>query len=191
MEFSGFLNRLCRLVLVAVFAGVASLHAQSNPLSSDAKSDYMSIKNNLLKSADKMSEENYSFRTTPQVRTYGEMIAHIADTQIALCSMVKGEPKKGGAASKTSKIDLSAAPFDYCDPVYDSMTDAEGVQTIKMFGHDRTKRAVLFVNDEKLLDQRYRRYIESRIREKVPYTGLPLMIRPRGREKRKHQSGDR
>ena len=78
------------------------------------------------KSADKMSEENYSFRTTPQVRTYGEMIAHIADTQIALCSMVKGEPKKGGAASKTSKIDLSAAPFDYCDPVYDSMTDAEG-----------------------------------------------------------------
>jgi len=25
----------------------------------------------------------------------------------------------------------------------------------------------------------------------VPYTGLPLMIRPRGREKRKHQSGDR
>lgn len=151
MEFSGFLNRLCGLVLMAVFAGVATLQAQTNPLSSDAKSDYVSIKNNLLKSADKMSEENYSFRTTPQVRTYGEMIAHIADTQIALCSMVKGEPKEGDAASKTSKVDLSAAlkaSFDYCDPVYDSMTDTEGVQIIKMFGHDRTKLAVLFFNDE-------------------------------------------
>ena len=151
MEVSGCLNRLCGLVLIALVAGVASLHAQSNPLSSDAKSDYISIKNNLLKSAAKMSEENYSFRTTSQVRTYGEMIAHIADTQIALCSMVKGESKKGDAASKTSKVDLSAAlkaSFDYCDPVYDSMTDAEGARTIKMFGHDRTKLAVLFFNDE-------------------------------------------
>src|ERR1700683_1437704 len=109
MRFWGFLNRSCGLVLITLFAGGAGLHAQSNPLSSDAKSDYMSIKNNLLKAADKMSEENYSFRPTPQVRTYGEMVAHIADTQIVLCSMVKGEPKKGDAASKTSKADLSAA----------------------------------------------------------------------------------
>jgi len=151
MEFPSFLNRLCGLVLITLSAGIVSLHAQSHSLSSDAMSDYMSIKGNLLKFAEKMSEDNYSFRTTPQVRTYGEMIAHIADTQIALCSMVKGEPKKGDAASKTSKADLSAAlkgSFDYCDPVCDSITDAEGAQTIKMFGRDRTRLAVLFFNDE-------------------------------------------
>lgn len=43
---------------------------------------------------------------------------------------------------------------------------------------------VLFVNDDKLLDQGYRRFIESRIREKCPYTGLPLLFRLRGREKK-------
>ena len=48
---------------------------------------------------------------------------------------------------------------------------------------------VLFVNDEKLLDQSYRRYIEACIREKTPYTGLPLVIRLRGREKRGGKDG--
>jgi uncharacterized damage-inducible protein DinB len=145
------MNRRSALVLVILLAGAVNLKAQSNPLSSDAKQDYTSIKNTLLKSADKMPEENYSFRTTAQVRTYGEMIAHIADVQMLLCSTANGEPKRGTAAGKTSKADLSAAlkaSFDYCDPVYDSMTDATGTQTVKMFGRDKTKIGVLFFNVE-------------------------------------------
>jgi hypothetical protein len=118
-------------------------------VSTDVKQDYASIKNVLLRSADKMLDMDYSFRTTPKVRTFGEMIAHIADTQTALCGVVKGEQQRGNAAGKTSKADLSAAlkaSFDYCDPVYDSMTDAEGAQTVKMFGRDRTKLGVLIFN---------------------------------------------
>lgn len=143
------MKRFCMLAFVTIIAGAVSLNAQSNPISADAKQGYMSIKNILLKSADKMPEENYSFRTTPQVRTYGEMIAHIADVQTALCAMAKGEQKKGTAAGKTSKADLVAAlkaSFDSCDPVYDSMTDAAGAQTVKMFGHDTTKLGVLNFN---------------------------------------------
>ncbi len=48
---------------------------------------------------------------------------------------------------------------------------------------------VLFVNDDKLLDQSYRRFIDSRIREKSPYTGLPILLRLRGREKRGESKG--
>lgn len=145
------MKRFCVLVTMMMIAGGVNLKAQSNPISADAKKDYMSIKNILLRSADKMPEENYSFRTTPQVRTYGEMIAHIADTQIMVCAFAKGEQKKGNAAGKTSKADLTAAlkaSFDYCDPVYDSMTDASGAQVIKMFGQDRSKLGVLFFNVE-------------------------------------------
>jgi uncharacterized damage-inducible protein DinB len=143
------MNRFCAPVFIVMMALAANLKAQSNPISADTKQDYTSIKNILLKSADKMPEENYSFRTTPQVRTYGEMIAHIADVQTALCAMARGEQKKGNAAGKTSKADLSAAlkaSFDYCDPVYDSLTDAAGAQMVKMFGHDRTKLGVLNFN---------------------------------------------
>lgn len=137
------------LLLGAVLAGCLNVGAQSNPISMDAKLDYTSIKNLLLKSGDKMPEENYSFRTTPQVRTFGEMIAHVADAQMAMCSAAKGESKRGNAAGKTSKVDLVAAlkaSFDYCDPIYDSMTDESGAQVVKMFGHDKTKLGVLFFN---------------------------------------------
>lgn|SRR5665213_2890035 len=143
------MNRLCAVLLIAIFAGVVNVKAQSNSVSDDAKGDYTSIKNVLLKSADKMPEENYSFRTTPQVRTYGEMIAHIADVQTMLCGAVKGEMKRGNAAGKTSKADLTAAlkaSFDYCDPVYDSMTDATGTQPAKVMGQNKTKLGVLFFN---------------------------------------------
>jgi uncharacterized damage-inducible protein DinB len=143
------MQRFCVLAFITIIASGVSLKAQSNPMSADAKQDYTSIKNILLKSADKMPEENYSFRTVPQVRTFGEMIAHIADVQTALCAVAKGEQKKGNAAGKTSKADLVAAlkeSFDACDPVYDSMTDAAGAQMVKMFGHDKSKLGVLNFN---------------------------------------------
>jgi hypothetical protein len=143
------MKHLLAVVLLVLCAGVANVHAQGNPISADAKQGYTSIKAILLKSADKMPEANYSFRTTPDVRTYGEMIAHIADTQVFICAMAKGEQKKGDAAGKTSKADLSAAlkaSFDYCDGVYDSMTDAAGAAQIKMFGRQTTKIGVLNAN---------------------------------------------
>lgn len=43
---------------------------------------------------------------------------------------------------------------------------------------------VLFVNNEKLLVESYRRFLEARIREKTPYTGLPLLFHLRAREVR-------
>lgn len=143
------MNSIRTLTLVAALAGTTLLNAQSNPFSADAKQSYTGIKNNLLKAAEVMPEENYSFRTTPQVRTYGEIIAHVADIQMMLCSLAKGEQKQGDAASKKTKAELSAAlkaSFDYCDAVYDSMTDAAGAQKVKMFGREMTKLGVLNFN---------------------------------------------
>ncbi len=147
------MSRLCLLLIVAMlalFTGSLVAAAQSNPITLDSKTDYVSVKKVILISADMMPAENYSFRTTPQVRTFGELVAHVADAQIAICSVAKGESKSGNAKGKTSKADLVAAlktSFDYCDPVYDSMTDASGAQMVKLFGNDRTKLGVLFFNN--------------------------------------------
>jgi uncharacterized damage-inducible protein DinB len=143
------MNRFYAVILMMMIGGAVNLKAQTNPLTGDAKQDYTSIKSTLLKSADKMPEENYSFRTTPEVRTYGEMIAHIADVQTMFCGAVKGEMKRGRAAGKTPKADLTAAlkaSFGYCDPVYDSMTDAAGTQTVKVMGQSKNKVGVLNFN---------------------------------------------
>ena len=133
------------LTLIAS-TGVGLLFAQDNPFTADVKSSYNGIKGTLTKAAEKMPEESYSFKTVPAVRTYGEMIGHIADIQTLLCALVKGEQKKGTAAGKTSKADLQAelkASFAYCDTVFESMTDKDGATKVKMFGRDMTKLGVL------------------------------------------------
>ena len=103
----------------------------------------------MLKAADKVPEQFYSFRTTAKVRTYAEIMTHIADTQMMLCGIAKGEQKNGAAGSKTSKANVTAAlkaSFDYCDTVYDSMTDADGAAKVAMFGRQMTKLGVLNFN---------------------------------------------
>src|SRR5215831_4486079 len=134
---------------VGCAVALAQNNASQNPFSADAKQSYTGIKNTLLKAADKMPEENYSFRTVQQVRTYGEMVGHVADIQMVLCGLVKGEQAKPVSTGKTSKADLIAAlkqSFDYCDAVYDSMTDAAAATKVTMFGRQLTKLGVLNFN---------------------------------------------
>ena len=71
------------------------LHAQEvNPLSADVKRAYDEVKTNILRSAEKMPEENYDFRPAPRVRTFGEILGHIAQEQyLYFCAPVKGEQK--------------------------------------------------------------------------------------------------
>jgi len=136
------------MMLLAALASVA-MYGQENPFSSEVKANYMAVKGDIMNAAEKMPEENYAYKVSPDNRDFGQQIAHIADTQIALCSLVKGEQKRGDAATKTSKADLVAAlkaSFDYCDSAYEGLTDSNGAQMVKMFGRDRTKLGVLDFN---------------------------------------------
>ncbi|MGA2877495.1 MAG: DinB family protein [Bryobacteraceae bacterium] len=142
-------NRTCTLTLMGALLGAAALNAQ-NPLSSDLKGSYTGIKSTITKAAEEMPEADYSFKASPMERTYGEIVGHIADVQLALCGNVKGEQKKGDAGSKTTKADLAAAlkaSFDYCDGAYDSQTDADAATMVTLFGPRKaTKLAVLNFN---------------------------------------------
>jgi hypothetical protein len=127
------MNRRRRLMLV-VLGNACTLLAQSqNPLSAEVKWSYTSIKNNLLKLADKMPAEDYGFRATPDVETFARRIAHITDANMNVCTGLNGERKPLGAASKTSKADLVAAlkeSFAYCDRVFDALTDKTAVEMV-------------------------------------------------------------
>jgi uncharacterized damage-inducible protein DinB len=119
-------------VLLAVFPVSAQI---SNPLSTEAKQAYTEVKNDILKSAEKMPEENYGFKPAPRVRTFGQILGHIAEEQYFYCGAVKGEQKAVDLEkTKTSKAELIAAlqdSFAYCDAVYDGLTDATAVQMVK------------------------------------------------------------
>jgi uncharacterized damage-inducible protein DinB len=140
------------IVLSSAFCivlGASALHAQ-NPLSTDTKFWYTVIKTDAIQAAEKMPEANYPFKPAPEVRTFGQIVGHIADDQYFFCSAVKGE-KKETDIEKTvkSKADLVAKlkeSFAYCDAVYDGFTDAQAAEKIKTFTGERTKLSWLSFN---------------------------------------------
>jgi uncharacterized damage-inducible protein DinB len=137
------------VVVTFVIAGV--MNAQSaNPLSAEARQVYTSVKNNILRSAEKMPEENYGFKPAPRVRTFGQLLGHVAEEQYIFCGSVRGEQKAADIEkTKTSKADLLVAlheSFSYCDAAYDGLTDAAAVEMVKVGAAEHTKLRMLWVN---------------------------------------------
>lgn len=129
------MNRYCLMITAAALGSFGALQAQTaNPMSAELKMAYNAIKNNLTKMADKMPDEHYGFKATPEIRTFGQLVAHVADAQMRICSAVNGQMKQAGAASKTAKADLVAAlkdSFAECDAAYESLTDANANEMLK------------------------------------------------------------
>ena len=154
------MRTILRMLLVCLVVPAAVTLAQEkpaapapeNPLSTWNKMAYGRVKDILLRSAQKMPEENYSFKPIDTVRSYGQIIGHVADAQYLFCSIALGEknPDLKIEQSKTSKADLIVAlnsAFAYCDKAYDGMTDASAVQMVKLFGNDAPRLAPLTVNN--------------------------------------------
>jgi uncharacterized damage-inducible protein DinB len=139
------------LFLLSLPAFPQGKQSSDNPFSASNKHGYERTTGILLRSAEKMPEENYSFKPVDSVRSFGQIIGHLADAQYLFCSTASGEKNPGLniEKTKTSKAELVAAlkeGFAYCDKVYDSMTDAASTQMVNFFGNDVSKFAVLSVN---------------------------------------------
>ena len=115
-----------------------------NPLTMTLSIFRSNMQDKIMKSADAMPESKYSYRPTKDVRSFGEIVTHVADISYILCSNVKGEATPATATAKGSKTEIIAylkGSFDYCDRVYSGFTDAHlndpadfwGAKTNKMF----------------------------------------------------------
>jgi uncharacterized damage-inducible protein DinB len=137
-----------RLLFLTVLAGSAALYAQSNPLTSALKQNYNGVKNNILKAAEKMSDADYSFKAGQGSRSFGEIVTHIAQVQGALCAGAKGETKQFDVSKtdKASAVAVLKETTDYCDAVYEPLTDASAMEMGKMFGRDQPKFNILNFN---------------------------------------------
>ncbi len=80
-----------RTLLICLLAPAMAAMAQDNPLSGFNKRAYGQVKSWLLRSAEKMPEENYSFKPTDTIRSFGQLVGHVADAQYIFCSAVLGE----------------------------------------------------------------------------------------------------
>jgi len=140
------------IAVMLICACVASAQAPAQgPIAAGQKFLHSMVKDNIVRSAEKMPEANYSFKPTPEVRSFGQLIGHVADAQYLFCSAVLGKPNQGPGVekSKTTKADLVQAvkdAFAYCDQAYNGLTDAQAGALVKFFGAEQAKATVLSFN---------------------------------------------
>lgn len=123
------------VVLLALTAGFVPQGEPTNPLSADLKSDYRTIRDFFIRAAEKMPDADYAFRPSPDVRTFAQQIAHVADDQYNLCAPARGEKRNApytaiedSLSTKAQLVPALRAAFAYCDAAYDDLTDAWGAQ---------------------------------------------------------------
>jgi hypothetical protein len=96
---------------------------------SEALAGYTQVKTIILASVEKMPAENFSFKPTPEVRSYAELFNHVAQTQNALCTAPGGA--RPAPITATTKEDVLAAikkSFDLCDAAYAAVTEANAME---------------------------------------------------------------
>jgi uncharacterized damage-inducible protein DinB len=135
------MNKIC---VIALFTALAvPMFAQTgeqpaNPLSTWLRNAYNNNRNTIVRTAERMPEENYGMRPGPQeeVRTFGQQVGHVANYNFLWCSQAKGE-KNPNAGNNLEKLNTKAEflkavneAFAYCEGVYNSLTDASGAETI-------------------------------------------------------------
>lgn len=105
----------------------------------------------LIKSAEMMPDANYSFKPTPQVRSFGELIGHVANANYMFCSTVLGQqsPQTQDFEKTTDRAALIKGikdAFAYCDGAY-QLADAKATEMIKLpFGMEGNKLWALMFN---------------------------------------------
>ena len=147
------------MAAVAVAAGTASAQA---PASADPgnltrfgraiKARYDTVKRDIVDAAEAMPESEYSFRATTQVRTFAEIVGHIADSQNFFCGVAAGGnpeyadaiEKSGGA--KAALVKALKESVATCDEVYGG-TDAANALALVPAGKGDALRGMMLLDN--------------------------------------------
>ena len=88
--------------------------------------------------ADSMSEADFAFKPTPEVRSFAQLLAHVAEANYIFCSSALGEPNPATEVGKrkTTRADVRQVmieSFDYCDRAFAAMNDEKNTRVIRPF----------------------------------------------------------
>jgi uncharacterized damage-inducible protein DinB len=151
---------LYAIPVVALFATVAYSQApggqtqgQKIGLATSLQRGYNGFKTNFTAAAEKMPEADYTFKpgSTPEARTYAQVIAHIAQAQFGQCSGLKGVPNPMAGKQLEQELKTKAEvtkaladSFALCDDLFSSLTDASATEMVKAGQNEQTRAASLY-----------------------------------------------
>lgn len=145
-----------QLVLVTVALAITATAAEAqNPVSDAIRSSWSGVKRNISESAEQMPEANYAFKPAPTVRSFGEILAHVAGANYVFCASAKGEKSpfaedyfEKNAKTKAAIVKAVADSHAYCDGAYTAVTDATAGQMVNNpFGSGQSPRAAQLIGN--------------------------------------------
>ena len=116
---------------------------QSRAAVASARASWLSAHNYIVRSAELMSEANFAFKPVATVRSFAQIVAHVADDEMGWCAQILGEPVKQTQFEKTltAKADVVKAIKDagaYCEKAY-AITDAQAAGVTTIWGGQQPK----------------------------------------------------
>jgi uncharacterized damage-inducible protein DinB len=137
---------LASLANAQISADLPNPGTAPNPLTNTLSLFRRNMQDKIMKSAEAMPESKYTYRPTPDVRSFAEILNHVADISYFLCSNAKGEAPPPPAAARGSKTEIIASlrgSFDYCDSTFSGFTDVHLNDPADFFGHRTNKMFLL------------------------------------------------
>lgn len=121
----------------------------ANPLTANARIQLGGLSGFVIRSAEKIPDDLYSFRATSEVRSIAELFGHVADALFSMCSTAAGTkpPRSGIEKTVIKKPELIAAlkeGVSYCNTVFDGMTDQKGTETVPFYFGPTPRLSVLY-----------------------------------------------
>jgi uncharacterized damage-inducible protein DinB len=121
------------LALLEMTAAPAAAQTASDAV----RNSWNSVKRNIKESAELMPEENFAFKPTPDVRSFGEILAHVAGASYAFCASARNEDApfkedsfEGKMTTKAQIVKVTNDAIAYCDSAFAQLTDANMTQKV-------------------------------------------------------------
>jgi uncharacterized damage-inducible protein DinB len=172
---------MIKLTASTLFLFATVLSAQetpANPLVATSKGMYAISKNDVMGSVEKIPDVLWSYQPTKDVRTVGQLFAHIADGQYEFCGVaIEGKPvSKDIEKTAKTKAEIVAAlkeAFAYCDAGYANLTDAKAPELVSLFGMRLTRLGAMDFNIAHNLEHYGNLVTYMRLKGIVPPSSTP------------------
>lgn len=127
------------VVSFAQTTGAGYADALTPSLASVAKAMHATIRRDIAESAQSMPADEYSFRPTPESRTFAQLVGHVINANWFFCSQAKHEKSPGSmnyeqVSDKDALVKALNESLAYCDEAYASTTDANFTAPVQMTG---------------------------------------------------------
>lgn len=146
------MTRMCMVAAIAAVLFVPQSASAQNPFADAVKAQLAQIKNPVIRTAEKVPEDIYAFKPVPEVRSLGQLIAHIADGNFGICGAASGmkPPMSGIEKGTTGKAALQkalAASFEFCEQGLAAMDNTKAAEVVKTFLGTQSRLGVFAFNN--------------------------------------------